>query len=101
MSNNMPSMTALLGLLALAGYQNRGKISEMLKGATASASQPPTGASHPPALGGLLGNLSGMLGGAGAGGFSAEGSKNCLRNSSRTVMARQHSPGSAMVRTSK
>jgi hypothetical protein len=40
MSNNMPSMTALLGLLALAGYQNREKISEMLKGATASASQP-------------------------------------------------------------
>ena len=72
MSNNMPSMTALLGLLALAGYQNREKISEMLKGATASASQPPTGASHPPALGGLLSNLSGMLGGAGAGGFSTE-----------------------------
>jgi hypothetical protein len=32
MSNGMPSMTALLGLLALAGYQNRDKISEMLKG---------------------------------------------------------------------
>jgi hypothetical protein len=31
-----------------------------IKGATASASQPPPGASHPPALGGLLGNLSGM-----------------------------------------
>jgi len=69
MSNSMPSMTALLGLLALAGYQNREKISEMLKGVTASASQSPTGSPHPPALGGLLGNLSGMLGGAGAGGF--------------------------------
>jgi uncharacterized protein YidB (DUF937 family) len=73
MSNNMPSMTALLGLLALAGYQNREKISEMLKGATASASQPPTGASHPPALGGLLSNLGGMLGGAGAGGLLSGG----------------------------
>jgi len=101
MSNGMPSLTALLGLLALAGYQNREKISEMLKGATASTSQPSTGASHPPGLGGLLGNLSGMLGGAGAGGFSAEGSKNYLRDSSRMVMARQHSPGSTMVRTNK
>ena len=35
MSNGMPSMTALLGMLALAGYQNRDKISEMLGGATA------------------------------------------------------------------
>ena len=34
MSRGMPSMTALLGLLALAGYQNRDKIAEMLKGAT-------------------------------------------------------------------
>jgi uncharacterized protein YidB (DUF937 family) len=72
MSNGMPSLTALLGLLALAGYQNREKISEMLKGA-ASVSQSPTGASHPPALGGLLGNLSGMLGGAGAGGLLSGG----------------------------
>jgi len=62
-------MTALLGLLALAGYQNREKISELLKGATASASQPAAGSSHPPAVGGFLGNLSGMLGGAGAGGL--------------------------------
>ena len=73
MSNSMPSMTALLGLLALAGYQNRDKISEMLKGATASASQPSSGAPHTPALGGLLGNLSGMLGGAGAGGLLSGG----------------------------
>ena len=32
MANNMPSLTALLGLLAIAGYQNRDKIAEMLKG---------------------------------------------------------------------
>jgi uncharacterized protein YidB (DUF937 family) len=36
MTNRMPSMTALLGMLALAGYQNRDKISEMLRGAAAS-----------------------------------------------------------------
>jgi hypothetical protein len=28
MSEGMPSMTALLGMLALAGYQNRDKITE-------------------------------------------------------------------------
>ena len=32
MSRGFPSMTALLGLLALAGYQNRDKIAEMLRG---------------------------------------------------------------------
>ncbi|MDT7811816.1 MAG: hypothetical protein QOJ42_1732 [Acidobacteriaceae bacterium] len=70
MSSGMPSMTALLGLLALAGYQNRDKISDMLRGATASTAQP--GGQQPP-LGGLLGNWSGMLGGAGAGGLLSGG----------------------------
>ncbi len=36
MSNGFPSMTALLGLLAVAGYQNRDKIAEMLRGAGSS-----------------------------------------------------------------
>ena len=31
MSRGFPSMTALLGLLAVAGYQNRDKIAEMLE----------------------------------------------------------------------
>src|SRR6266550_2590839 len=31
--SGFPSMTALLGLLAVAGYQNRDKIAEMLRGA--------------------------------------------------------------------
>src|ERR1044072_2590759 len=31
MSRGLPSMTALLGLLALAGYQNRDKLAELLK----------------------------------------------------------------------
>jgi uncharacterized protein YidB (DUF937 family) len=30
MSDGFPSMTALLGLLALAGYQNRDKLGELL-----------------------------------------------------------------------
>ena len=73
MSNGMPSMTALLGMLALAGYQNRDKISEMLKGATTPASPAATGAQTSSPLGGLLGNLGGMLGGAGAGGLLSGG----------------------------
>ena len=32
MSRGFPSMMALLGLLAVAGYQNRDKIAEMLGG---------------------------------------------------------------------
>jgi uncharacterized protein YidB (DUF937 family) len=72
MANGMPSMTALLGMLALAGYQNRDKISEMLRGATASGSAPGTASQSSP-LGGLLGNLGGMLGGAGAGGLLSGG----------------------------
>ncbi len=72
MSNGMPSMTALLGMLALAGYQNRDKISEMLRGATAPGSTSASAAQSSP-LGGLLGNLGGMLGGAGAGGLLSGG----------------------------
>ena len=70
MTRGMPSMTALLGLLALAGYPNRDKLADLLKGA--GGGQPNTGAGQQP-LGGLLGNLSGMLGGAGAGGLLSGG----------------------------
>jgi uncharacterized protein YidB (DUF937 family) len=62
MARGFPSMTALLGMLALAGYQNRDKIAEMLKGATAGG---PTAQSG---LGGLLSSL-----GGGAGGMSSNG----------------------------
>ncbi|MET3844125.1 YidB family protein [Bradyrhizobium sp. OAE829] len=71
MSRGMPSMTALLGLLALAGYQNRDKIAEMLKGATGNT-QPGAGNQQNP-LGGLLGNLGGALGGGGVGGLLGGG----------------------------
>ena len=69
MGRGMPSMTALLGLLAIAGYQNRDKLAELLKGA---GGQPNAGAGQQP-LGGLLGNLSGVLGGAGVGGLLSGG----------------------------
>lgn len=69
MSRGFPSMTALLGLLAIAGYQNRDKIAEMLRNAGGDQAKP--GAGDP--LSGMLGNLGGMLGGAGAGGLLTGG----------------------------
>ncbi|OSJ35178.1 YidB family protein [Bradyrhizobium japonicum] len=66
MSRGMPSMTALLGLLAIAGYQNRDKLAELLKGPGAGSLEP-RGSQQP--LGGLLSNLTGMLSGAGVSGL--------------------------------
>jgi len=67
-------MTALLGLLAIAGYQNRDKIAEMLGGRAQGkpgASEPSNPASEQGGLGSLLGQLG--LGGASAGGILSGG----------------------------
>ena len=74
MSRGFPSMTALLGLLAIAGYQNRDKIAELLRGTGPGPSAAP-GATAPQqgGLAGVLGQLSNSLGGAGAGGFLSGG----------------------------
>lgn len=70
MSRGFPSMTALLGLLAIAGYQNRDKIAEMLRGAGSGGQGAPGQAGQQQGnLGGLLGNL----GGAGVGGLLGGG----------------------------
>ena len=65
MSRGFPSMTALLGLLAVAGFQNRDKIAEMLGGLTANNPAGTPGNPGQPqgglgGLGGLLGGLSGQ-----------------------------------------
>jgi uncharacterized protein YidB (DUF937 family) len=65
-------MTALLGLLAIAGYQNRDKLGELLKGATGNNTPAGAGNQQGP-LGGLLGNLGGALAGGGAGGLLGGG----------------------------
>ena len=65
MSRGFPSMTALLGLLAVAGYQNRDKLAEMF-GSTKGL---PGSAQGQTPLSGLLGQLSGSLGSGGIGGF--------------------------------
>jgi uncharacterized protein YidB (DUF937 family) len=66
MSRGMPSMLALLGLVAVAGYQNRDKIAEMLGGAKPGPGAPGQ-PNAPSADSGLLGKLGGLLGGASAG----------------------------------
>jgi uncharacterized protein YidB (DUF937 family) len=71
MSHGMPSMTALLGLLALAGYQNRDKLGELLKGATGNPGQP--GADSKQGPGGPLRNLAGAVAGGGVGGLLSGG----------------------------
>ena len=67
MSRGMPSMTALLGLLAVAGYQNRDKIAEMLGGLKQQPASGPGQNNQQGGLGGALGKLGGMLSGASAG----------------------------------
>jgi uncharacterized protein YidB (DUF937 family) len=70
MNRGFPSMTALLGLLAVAGYQNRDKIAEMLGGIGKPASPEDSGQGG---IGGFLGQLKSSLGGASAGGILSGG----------------------------
>ena len=63
MSRGFPSMTALLGLLAVAGYQNREKLGEIIGGLGKGAPMP--------GLGAILSNL----GAAGPGGLLGGGLK--------------------------
>ena len=77
-NRGFPSMTALLGLLAIAGYQNRDKIAEMLKGLGKSPSVTPgqggeggQGAGQQAGLGGVLAQLG--TAGAGLGGMLSGG----------------------------
>lgn len=90
MSRGFPSMTALLGLLAVAGFQNRDKIAEMLRGQTGGQPGAPgslpgqagsgqigqgggTSAGANQGLGGLLGGLGGAAAGGGLGGLLGGG----------------------------
>jgi len=78
MNRGFPSMTALLGLLAVAGYQNRDKIAEMLGGIGKSAPEGSDRGAVAPADGGqgsgdFLGRLATSLGGASAGSILSGG----------------------------
>jgi uncharacterized protein YidB (DUF937 family) len=66
------ALKALLGVLAVAGYQNRDKIGELLKGIRSPAQPGPDG--QPPQAGGGLGDLlGGLTGGGNAGGLGGLG----------------------------
>jgi uncharacterized protein YidB (DUF937 family) len=69
MSRGYPSMTALLGLLAIAGYQNRDKIAEMFRGSGAST----PGTPGQSGLSGWLDQIKSSLGGTSAGGVLSNG----------------------------
>ena len=70
MTRGFPSMTALLGLLAVAGYQNRDKLAEMLGGTGQNRSGPGGQGQQQGSAGGLLGDLAGGgLGGLLGGGL--------------------------------
>ena len=65
MNRGTPSMVALLGLLAVAGYKNRDKIQELLGGRQGASGGP--GLNAQPTPQGAPGGLGGLLGGLGAG----------------------------------
>ncbi len=71
MSRGTPSMVALLGLLAVAGYKNRDRIKEYLGGQQGASGGP--GLNAQPGSQGGLGGLGGLLGGLGAGGLLSGG----------------------------
>jgi uncharacterized protein YidB (DUF937 family) len=75
-SSGFPSLTALLGLLAVAGYQHRDQIADWFSGKMGGGQgAPQVDAGQPNAApdqqqqggGGLLGSLGGLLGAGGAG----------------------------------
>lgn len=71
MGRGFPSMTALLALLAVAGYQNRDKLAEMFGGR--DRGEPGGAGQGQGGLGDLLGRLGGSLGGAAGGGLLSGG----------------------------
>ena len=73
MSRGFPSMTALLGLLAVAGYQNRDKLAEMFGGVGRGSPAGQPGIKSQTGLGGLLDQLRGSFAGASAGGILSGG----------------------------
>jgi len=78
MARGYPSMTALLGLLAIAGYQNRDKLAEMFNGLTGGGGARPSGTGNQPH--GQPGGLGGLLSGASVGGVLGDGLRELLEH---------------------
>src|SRR5690349_9266478 len=80
MSRGMPSMVALLGLLAVAGFQNRGKLAEVLGGLKQQPASVPGQTNQQGGLGGMLGNLGGLFGGGGVGSVLSGGLRDLVEH---------------------
>ncbi len=88
MARGFPSMTALLGLIAVTGYQNRDKLAAMFGQQSSALASAGEGGG----LSALLGGLTGGLGGSGAGGL--------LTNGLRELIDRFQSHGNGEVANS-
>jgi uncharacterized protein YidB (DUF937 family) len=113
MSRGFPSMTALLGLLAVAGYQNRDKIAELISGlgahppqtpeqeANASQSAPRSATQGDAVPADVLGALRGAFGrtgtAAGVGGGLVSGAGGFLNNGLRELVERFTQKGQGEV----
>ena len=67
MASNSTALTALLGLAAVAGYENRGKIADFVKGLTGGGAAAAPAQAIPGGLAGALGGLVSHMQGNGAG----------------------------------
>ena len=67
MASNSTALTALLGLAAVAGYENRGKIADFVKGLTGGGAAAVPAQAIPGGLAGALGGLVSHMQGNGAG----------------------------------
>ena len=91
MSRGFPSMTALLGLLAVAGYQHRDKIAEMLGGLGQSTGPEGSGRKVVPAASSTS-SARASAAPVPAGSWAAD-SANSWTALSRAAMAKLRSPG--------
>lgn len=80
MGSGKPSMMALLGLLAVAGYKHKDKLSDMLSDAGANSGAAPADANDAvdqrggaPRSGSMLSELAGLFGGSAAGSTLSQG----------------------------
>jgi len=73
-------MIALLGLLAVAGYQNRGKLAEVLGGLKQAPGGQPSQNNQQGSLGGVLGNLGGLLSGGSVGSVLSGGLRDLVEH---------------------
>lgn len=88
-NKGMPSLLALLGLVAVAGYQNRDKLRDMIGDARQGNPLPAGGPADAPGSGGLLDEIGKMFG---SGGSTGEPGRN-LKDGLDSLMERFRTAG--------